>query len=511
MTVSVWILGDQLLLRHPALLAAEDLVDRQELWVVLIESRQRAQDRPYQRKKLVLLFSAMRHYAQRLRDEGYQVDYLTADSFAAGLEQHVERHGPEKLLTMASGNYGGRRFQEEVLPERLDIAVEIVPNSQFLVEHFNPIADPEPDKHYVMEQFYRAMRERFDVLLDDGQPVGGQWNFDKLNRERLPAEMTVPDPVAFEPDSVTRQVMDDVAAFEKGVGSVAGFNLAVTHAQAREALADFVEHRLESFGPYEDAMTSGHSILFHSVLSPLVNLGLLEPLQMVEAVVAAYEEGQAPINSVEGFVRQVIGWREFMYWQYWRLMPALAGMNGWENERPMPAMFWNGETDMNCIRQVVERATDLGYTHHIERLMIVTNYCTLVGVRPQAVVEWFMTFYIDAYDWVMQPNVIGMGLHADGGLTATKPYISSANYINRMSDYCKACHYDRRQRLGAEACPYNFLYWHFLFKNEERLRQNPRMARSLFGIGRFDEAERQAISEQANQYLDSLRAQDGGE
>lgn len=505
MGISVWILGDQLLLEHPALLAAEARVGREEMRVVMVESRRRAWGRGYQRKKLVLLLSAMRHYAERLREEGYQVDYVAADTFTVGLEQHARRHGTERLLMMASSNFGGRRFQESMLPKQLDVTVEILPNTQFLVGQFDPLPEPEPGKHYVMEQFYRAMREHFRVLLDeDGKPAGGQWNYDRLNRKRLPRRITLPERITFEPDDMTRKVMEEVSSWERGVGRVEGFNLAVTHAQAKEALADFVAHRLESFGPYEDAMTGTHATLFHSVLSPLVNLGLLEPLQMVQATVDAYDRGIAPINSVEGFVRQVMGWREFMYWQYWRLMPELTHANSWDGERPMPAMFWNGETEMNCIHHVVGRAIDLGYTHHIERLMIVTNYCTLTGVEPKAVLEWFMSLYIDAYDWVMQPNVIGMGLNADGGLIATKPYISSANYINRMSDYCKSCRYDHRQRTGPEACPYNFLYWHFLFKHEERLRQNPRMVRSLFGIGRFHDSERQAIREAAAGYLARL-------
>lgn len=502
---STWILGDQLLWRHPALINSAG----SKTHVVMIESKAAISRRPYHKRKLVLLLSAMRHYAQHLRDEGHKVDYIHAEDYLSGLRQHFETTKNSKLITMASADFYARGLQNR-LADALNVEVELLDNQQFLVERFNPIPKPEPGKRYVMEYFYRDMRSHFDILLEpDGEPVGGKWNFDKQNRERLPADIDPPKIESYQPDAITQQVIAEINEADYGVGSLAGFNLAVTHAQAQQALDDFIAHRLEGFGPFEDAMAQRDATLFHSVLSPYVNIGLLEPLQLVHAAVQAYQAGRAPINSVEGFVRQVIGWREFMYWQYWRQMPDLVQKNEWQAHSPMPRMFWDGNTDMNCIQHVHRNAFDIGYTHHIERLMLVTNFCTLAGIDPQAVVDWFKAFYIDAYDWVMQPNVVGMGLNADGGVVATKPYISSANYINKMSDYCGDCPLNRKARTGTEACPFNFLYWNFLIQHEETLRANPRLGRNVLGLRHLDQEERQQMVEQATNYLAQLAYYEG--
>jgi deoxyribodipyrimidine photolyase-related protein len=298
--------------------------------------------------------------------------------------------------------------------------------------------------------------------------------------------------------------MAEVERSNHGVGMVDGFGLAVTRAQALTAFNDFLANRLASFGPYEDAMSSQHPVLYHSKLSPYLNIGLLEPLELIEAVQAAYHQDRAPINSVEGFVRQVLGWREYIYWQYWRLMPDLSEGNAWHAERTLPHFFWDGQTEMNCLRHAISRALESGYNHHIERLMLICNFCLLAGIHPAAVNEWFLSAYVDAYEWVMVPNVIGMGLNADGGLIATKPYIASANYINRMSNYCQPCRYDRRQRSGADACPFNYLYWSFLLKHEATLRANPRMGRNVLGLRHLEEDERKAVRQQALSFLEEL-------
>jgi deoxyribodipyrimidine photolyase-related protein len=308
---------------------------------------------------------------------------------------------------------------------------------------------------------------------------------------------------------MTRNVMADVAAMGAGVGTVHGFNLAVTRQQVRAALDDFVERRLPDFGPYEDAMSGEHATLFHSQLSPYLNIGLLEPMELIRAVEDAYAQDHAPINSVEGFVRQVLGWREYIYWQYWRLMPGLMEANAWDAKRPLPEFFWHGETGMNCLSHALRRALDTGYNHHIERLMLLCNYCLLAGIRPMAVHDWFLSCYVDAYEWVMAPNVIGMGLNADGGVVGTKPYIASANYINRMSDYCVDCRFERGLRSGSDACPFNFLYWNFLLEHESTLRANPRMGPNVLGLRYLGEEERRAVCRQARAYLDSVAASEG--
>jgi deoxyribodipyrimidine photolyase-related protein len=502
---TVWILGDQLLKLHPALEAAEAQGGRDSLRVLLVESAARTAQLPYQRKKLVLLFSAMRHYAERLRTAGYTVDLVRAPSFEQGLRDHAAAHRPDRLYAMATSEYDMRLWQQNGLAEAAGCAVELLPNTQFLAGRHDPLAGAPPGRRVVMENFYRDMRRHFGVLLDPGgEPAGGRWNYDAENRKPLSKGVEPPAPRAFPPNALTRQVMAEVEAAGHGVGAAAGFNLGVTHADAEAALEDFIAQRLAQFGPYEDAMGADHATLYHSTLSHYVNIGLLEPLQMVRAAEAAWGRGQAPLNSVEGFIRQVLGWREYIYAQYWRLMPGLRAANAWDAARPMPRMFWDGETEMRCIRTVARRVIETGYSHHIERLMIVCNFCLLAGIDPYQVAEWFLVFYADAYDWVVLPNVIGMGLNADGGQTATKPYIASANYIRKMSDYCAGCRYDPRQRTGPDACPYNFLYWSFLIEHEAALRANPRLGPAVLGLGRIGADERAAIQADAARFLDGL-------
>ena len=245
--------------------------------------------------------------------------------------------------------------------------------------------------------------------------------------------------------------------------------------------------------------------MYHSLLSLYLNLGLLEPLALAQAAEQAYHDGLAPINAVEGFVRQTLGWREFMYWQYWRQIPGMDEKNSWQATRPLPPFFWNGDTEMACLHHAINRAIGTGYNHHIERLMLLSNFFMLAGINPKAVNDWFMSLYIDATEWVMPPNVIGMGLNADGGLTATKPYIASANYINKMGDHCTACCFDPKLRYGADACPFNFLYWNFIIQHEERLRQNPRTSRNVLSLRYLNDTERTRVREQSSIYLDKLK------
>ena len=508
---SVWILGDQLLRSHPAVLAAEAVAGKDSLRIVLVESSASVGRLPYQRKKLVLMLSAMRHYAESMRAAGYAVDYIRACDFTHGLRGHVRKWKSSSLFTMAASSFQARRLQSE-LSANLGVPVTVLPNTQFLVENFTPFPDPQPGKRYVMENFYRQMRRHFSVLLEaNGDPSGGQWNFDAENRKPLPKDYKRPSPCFFPPDALTAEVMEEVEKAGHGVGTVQGFDLAVTHDQAEAALDDFIQNRLADFGPFEDAMSSRDGRLYHSLLSAYVNIGLLEPLQLVKAAEQAYREGKAPINSAEGFIRQVLGWREYIYWQYWRQMPDLRTANGWAAKRPMPAMFWNADTDMNCLHHVIRKVIDSGYSHHIERLMLICNFCLLAGINPAAVSDWFLTLYVDAYDWVVLPNVIGMGLNADGGQTATKPYIASANYINRMSDYCESCKYDPKLRTGPSACPFNYLYWNFLLKHEKKLRAQPRLGPAVLGLSRIPAPERRKIEQEAGRYLGRLESFTGYE
>ena len=503
--VTVWILGDQLLQSHPAIEVALERNAADQLQILLIESKGRLQRQPYQRKKLVLLLSAMRHYAERLRLDGLAVDYRASSSFAAGLIDHVKELGSGKIVTMACSSYEGREFQMN-LQEHLGLPVELIANTQFLAGRYNPIPSPEPDKRYVMEYFYRDMRGHFDVLMDDGEPAGGEWNYDEANRKRLPKEIEPPEPIRFGPDEITQAVMEEVSGYETGVGSVDDFEYAVNHEEAEKALEDFLNNRLGQFGPYEDALTKRSHAVFHSMLSPYLNLGLLESLSVINKVEDLYRSGAARIESAEGFIRQVLGWREFMYWQYWRQMPGMLDQNAWEADASVPEFFWDGETDLACLAHALNRVIHTGYNHHIERLMVISNFFMLAGVKPRAANAWFLSMYIDAYDWVMPPNVIGMGLNADGGLTATKPYIASANYINKMGDFCSDCTFDHKKRYGKNACPYNFLYWNFILKHEERLRANPRTARNVLSLRYLDEHDRELVQMEAQDFLRDLNS-----
>jgi deoxyribodipyrimidine photolyase-related protein len=499
MTLSVWILGDQLLQSHPALITAIAQAGADQVQVLIIESQHRLHSRPYHQQKQILVLSAMRHYAASLRTQGYTVDYRQAASMTAALHDHIQVYHPTRILTLAASEYHARQRQQSL---DLSVPVDILPNQQFLVTQFDPF--PNTTKRTIMETFYRAMRRHFNILMEDGQPIGGRWNFDDENRKPLPKKLTPPAALHFPPDTITQQVIQEIHSAGYGVGTGDNFGYAVTHDQARQALQHFIQERLAHFGPYEDAMTSRHPTLYHSVLSPYVNLGLLTPLEMIHAAETAYHRGDAPLNSVEGFIRQVLGWREYMYWQYWRMMPVLAEQNAWNATRPLPSFFWNHDTEMHCLRHTFTTLEHTAYTHHIPRLMLISNFCVLAGIQPQALLDWFLAYYIDAYDWVMQSNTIGMGLNADGGHIATKPYIASASYINRMSDYCGTCRYDHQARTGENACPFNRLYWNFLIQHESQLRANPRFGPAVLGLNRLSDAERLQITQESQRYLDSL-------
>ncbi len=501
MRLCVVILGDQLLQVHPALAYAQQLTTPQHIDILLVESDARMRLRAYHRHKLVLIRSAMRHYAEGLRAAGWRVTLRGAPSWRAALTQHCHETNPDRIITMAASEYAPRQAQAQ-WQHWLSVPVTVCENTQFLSATYNPIAQVPIHKATVMEPFYRAMRRHFAVLMHaDGTPYGERWNFDSENRKPLPARQPRPTPLSIAPDMVTRQVMADVAAMPLVQGDAMTFAWGVTHADAEQVLARFIAERLPWFGDYEDAMATDHDTLFHSTLSPYLNIGLLTPRQVIDAAVVAYHAGLAPLAAVEGFVRQIIGWREYMYVQYWRHMPALQQANGWQATRPLPTWFWHGQSGMRCLDTVIARVWRHGYTHHIERLMILCNYALLAGIDPVAVNHWFLAAYIDAYDWVMWPNVSGMGLHADGGKIATKPYIASATYINKMGDFCAGCRYNPRQRVGADACPFNLLYWNFLLTHETVLRANPRMGPAVLGLRHLADAERTTIRLEATIWL----------
>lgn len=475
----------------------------------MIESKARGAVLRYHQLKLVLVYSAMRHFAAGLRAAGWEVDYYRLEeglTFEQAARRHVEKHAPEQIV-LAEPNSFLESDALTRLGRKLDVPLEFVPTAQFLLSRQDFQKWAGQRERLLMENHYRAVRKRFGWLIDErGEPVGGAWNFDVENRETFASWSKAGAPRAAppraEPDAITRDVMALVAReFADHPGDAAKFWLPVDRAGALRWLRHFIAERLPRFGVFEDMMAEGEPFLFHSVLSPLLNLGLLTPRECIEAALAAYENGAAPLNSVEGFVRQIAGWREFVNGVYWHRGPAYKELNELGAERPLPAWVDTGQTRLNCLRHVVRQSLELGWNHHIQRLMILGNFFLLAGVRPQESLRWFNERYVDAFDWVMAANVIGMSQHADGGYMATKPYIAGSGYIRKMSNYCRGCAFDPNAKTGPKACPFNYLYWHFIDLHSDRFAGNPRMAALVHGWLKRSEREKEEVRDSARKFL----------
>jgi len=465
----------------------------------------------HHKQKIALIFSAMRHFAAELRDAGWQVDYVRLDdednsgSFTGEVARAVERHHPRAIHVVEAGEW---RVQQmlELWPDKFPCEVDILPDDRFIASQaeFRDWADGREALR--MEYFYREMRRKTGLLMDGDKPVGGEWNYDKDNREGPDDGMNPPERAKFTPDAITREVIALVEErFGDHFGSLDRFAWPVTRAQAAEAADRFFAERLCKFGPYQDAMVHGQDDLYHSMLSTSINLGLLDPLDLCQRAERAYREGKAPLNSVEGFIRQLIGWREYVRGFYWYCMPGLAEANALEATRPLPEFYWTGETDMRCLADCVRSTRENAHAHHIQRLMVLGNFALLAGIDPRAVQDWYLAVYADAYDWVELPNVAAMVLYADGGRLASKPYAASGNYINKMSDYCKGCRYKVSQKTGENACPFNPLYWHFMASHRDRLEQNHRVGRIYATWDRMGEAKQRLYLDSARAFLERLR------
>ncbi len=499
----VIVFGDQL---------SEDLnafhgFDAQNDAVLMMEAEEEATYLPQHKIRIALFLAAMRHFAHQLRGKGYNVLYSQIDdkdnrgSLEKEISRWIHKTRPRKLICSLPGDYRVKETVEQVAAE-LDCRLEIRDDNHFLVstEEFSQFARGK--KSLLLEHFYRHMRRRRGILMDGEKPVAGKWNFDQENRQSFgkegPGKIKAPRP--FRPDESTEAVLKLVNnRFSDSPGSLAKFDYPVSRKQALEALQDFIDYRLRDFGPYQDAMAEGFPYLYHSRLSSALNLHLLTPQEVIEAVVQAFENDRAPINSVEGFVRQVLGWREFIRGIYWLKMPEYAQMNELQAELPMPAFMWTAETEMNCIRQCVSQLTAHAYAHHIQRLMVMGLFSLLLGVNPYEVHKWHLSMYVDAIDWVSLPNVLGMSQYADGGFVATKPYAASGNYIQRMSNYCQNCLFNPRERLGEKGCPFNSLYWDFLSRNRNRLQGNHRMRMQYRNLDRIDVSDRRKIRARADE------------
>jgi deoxyribodipyrimidine photolyase-related protein len=485
----VWVFGDQLDRRIGALATADPADTR----VLLVESEALLRSgRHIQRLHFVV--ASMRRFGAHLAAEGFEVDLRRAATLTAGLRAHVEQHQPEAVLATEPN---ARRAR--ALCARLGVAQ--VRSDQFLC-HTDDFARWADDRKTLrLEDFYRWQRRRLGYLMDGDEPAGGRWNFDRDNREPPPD-----DPSVFsEPPRSALDALDEevLASLPQAIGQPPIGLWATTRAEALRRLDHFLDHELVRFGRYEDAMTQGSWSLAHSLLSPYLNLGLLLPGEVCDAVEARYRAGEVPINSAEGFIRQVIGWREYVWGLYWH-WPDLAEANELEHDAPLPPAFrGEAETHMRCLADVLEGLDRRGWIHHIPRLMVLSSLANLLGVEPRAVMDWMLERYVDGAEWVMVPNVMGMGLWADGGRMASKPYVSGGAYIDRMSDYCGDCRYDPRRRTGERACPFTTLYWDFLARHEERLAGNHRLFRPLASMRRLQDLP--AVREKAREIREGIR------
>ena len=463
--------------------------DPQNDLIVLVESARMTSERPWHPLRLHFLISSAHHFAQDLRSEGFTVEYITSATTTDGLDQVRTKHGDLPIVAAEPSSFK----QSANLSE---YGVNFIENDFFLTPRslFSHWASSQ--KSFLMENFYRGQRIRLGVLVEGNSPVGGAWNFDKENRLPPPKNYEWPPYLEFAPDEIDKNVAQQL-------GIAAPNTWATTRAGALAALANFIENHFAEFGPYEDAMPSDNWALHHSLLSPYINNGLLHPSEVVKAAVKAFDSGKIPIASCEGFIRQVIGWREYVNGMYWFLGEDYRNNNQLGAQRPLFPLFTDPDkTSMNCVQSIVGDIKDRAWVHHIPRLMVLSNLALITGSNPQEFLDWMRENFVDASEWVMVPNVIGMGLHADGGAMMTKPYAAGGAYISRMSTYCKGCAYNPKLRVGETACPFTTLYWDFLDRHREDFSKNHRMSQQLFGINRLSDLPQ--LKERAVEVLEGL-------
>ena len=463
--------------------------------------------------RTALFLAAMRQFRDKLRSQKTRVDYQQLDDpkavpdFSTALQSAIQRLRPQRLVMVQAGEWRVQQLIEQTA-KQAKLPLAVLPDRHFLgtLDEFDQYADGR--KQLRQEYYYRELRRKHGILLDDdGKPLGGKWNYDAANRgsfgksgpERLPSAPK------FRKSATTQEVLELVnERFADHPGRLEYFNWPVTPMQAERALAAFLEHRLPHFGQYQDALWTDQPFLYHSLLSSSLNLKLLDPLQVVLRAEEAYHSGHAPLESVEGFIRQVLGWREYVRGIYWRFMPEYLERNHLGADRPLPDFYWTGQTDMNCLQQAIGQTLEHGYAHHIQRLMITGLFALLLGVQPQAVHEWYLAVYVDAVEWVELPNTLGMSQYADGGVMASKPYCATGKYVQRMSNYCTGCRYDPAKATGPDACPITTLYWDFLARNRQQLSGNNRMTMQLKNVERKSNQKIAEVRRQASRLSETL-------
>jgi deoxyribodipyrimidine photolyase-related protein len=513
MTTLIPVLGDQLSLGLSSLQGA----DPADTILLMMEVEEEATYVRHHKKKLAYILSAMRHHANELRLSGWKVEYVEIDqpgnsgSFTGEITRALDRHPIERIIVTHAGEW---RVQAEIdlWAERFGVEVEIRPDTRFLTPPAFFEAWATGRSELRMEFFYREMRRHTGLLMNGRSPQGGQWNFDHDNRKPAKGAPAPPRLPHFGPDAITTEVLGLIERlFPDNPGTLDDFSMAVTRHEAEKAADHFFTNGLQFFGDYQDAMLTGEPFLWHSVLSPYLNSGLLDPLDLCRRAEREYHSGRAPLNAVEGFVRQILGWREFVREIYWWAGPEYGRKNFLDAHRPLPGFYWTGETDMHCLAQTIGQTLQHAHAHHIQRLMVTGNFALLIGADPDEVHRWYLEIYADAYEWVELPNTLGMSQFADGGLLASKPYAASGAYIDRMSDYCGTCRYDPKQRTGPGACPFNALYWDFLARNRSRLGSNRRLSMPYRNLDRMESGAREAIKAQAEAFLQSLDESDCGD
>ena len=498
----VLVLGDQLTPDVAALREADKSADV----VVMAEVADEGSYVPHHPKKIALILSAMRHFADELRDDGWTVAYTKLDdhdnagSIAGELLRRAEEHDASEVIATRPGEW---RLIEAL--EDMPLTVRLHEDDRFVCSHKEFEDWAEGRKELRMEYFYRQMRRKTGLMMEGDKPAGDKWNFDHDNRKPADADMLRSKPMQFTPDDITEDVLDLVEKrFGNHFGELRPFWFAVTRGQARRALDHFARELLECFGDYQDAMLRDDKFLHHSILSPYLNIGLLSPLEICERVEKEWQDGNAPINAAEGYIRQVIGWREYMRGIYFLEGPDYPRRNQLKHQRALPDLYWGGDTGMECLKRAVEQTRDEAYAHHIQRLMVTGNFALLAGINPTELHEWYLSVYADAFEWVEAPNTVGMSQFADGGIVGSKPYVSSGNYIDKMSDYCGSCAYSVKKKTGQGACPFNLLYWHFLTRHRDRFEKNPRMAQMYRTWDRMDQDKRETVIAEAEDFLDRL-------
>lgn len=503
------ILGDQLNHQHSWFSQPDDSV-----LTVLMEVQSETNYVMHHIQKILAFFLAMRRFANSLIKNKFQVLYLTLDdannqqSFPDNLTALIEQYQIQRFEYQQPDEY---RLDQELKAFCADLSIEsaCVSSEHFLTEREEVGQFFQGKKTFLMESFYRMMRKQYDVLMDGDKPEGGEWNYDANNRNKCPASVYIPESLQFNNQFASVLAMLDRQQI-RYFGEIPdkALHWPVTREQALIQLDFFLSEKLIAFGVYQDAMTSRHEILFHSQISFALNVKLLHPKEVIDQTVAAWhaDKNNIDLAQVEGFIRQILGWREYMRGIYWAKMPDYAKHNHFDLQRPLPSWFWSGNTKMKCLQHAISQSLELAYAHHILRLMVIGNFALLYGAHPDAVDAWYLGVYIDAIEWVEMPNTRGMSQYADGGIVGSKPYVASANYINKMSDYCKQCHYQAKLKTGDGACPFNSLYWRFFEKNRSKLKTNPRVAGMYRVWDNYSAQDKQAILEQAETYLQQVDA-----